>query len=213
MERLRPERLTQVGIRALCGVERACLRSNERIATFTDHELQAALADGQTWSSLCERIVETLPANVYVTFDIDGLDPAYCPEHRHARYPAARATRRRCCCCTGVRESGRRICGFDLVEGRRTGARRADRGAPPVHVVRIGEGAAVSVEVRAGTRARPARGSPLPHAQRPPVAVSPVIASTRHARSGADAVAGATTRGCPDRGGAPGDGEENRHAP
>ena len=115
MERLRPERLTQVGIRALCGVERACLRSNERIATFTDHELQAALADGQTWSSLCERIVETLPANVYVTFDIDGLDPAYCP-NTGTPVPGGPSYAQAVLLLHRVRESGRRICGFDLVE-------------------------------------------------------------------------------------------------
>jgi agmatinase len=29
--------------------------------------------------ALVDRIVEALPAEVYVSFDIDGLDPALCP--------------------------------------------------------------------------------------------------------------------------------------
>ena len=39
----------------------------------------AAEAEGETWKDICLDIVSSLPQNVYVSFDIDGLTPEYCP--------------------------------------------------------------------------------------------------------------------------------------
>jgi agmatinase len=35
--------------------------------------------NGTTWAQLCQKIVEEMPKNVYISFDIDGLDPVFCP--------------------------------------------------------------------------------------------------------------------------------------
>ena len=35
---------------------------------------------GEPWARTCQHIVDTLPQQVCVSFDIDGLDPALCPE-------------------------------------------------------------------------------------------------------------------------------------
>jgi agmatinase len=34
---------------------------------------------GLTWHSICEQIISALPQQVYLTIDIDGLDPSLCP--------------------------------------------------------------------------------------------------------------------------------------
>ena len=65
--------------------EAALAASSERIATFDDLSLAAARFRGETWDEQCRRIVGTLPREVYVSFDIDGLTFENCPPHRNAR--------------------------------------------------------------------------------------------------------------------------------
>lgn len=71
--------LTQVGIRDFCADEHDTIRREGRISAFTDCQTEESLAQGETWDSICSRIVDTLPEDVYVSFDIDGLDPSLCP--------------------------------------------------------------------------------------------------------------------------------------
>ena len=71
--------LTQVGIRDFCAEEHDTVKREGRISAFTDKQLKDCLSDGEAWKSICTRIVDTLPENVYVSFDIDGLDPSLCP--------------------------------------------------------------------------------------------------------------------------------------
>lgn len=85
--------LVQVGLRDLGGAEHAMIRERRgkgtprrvrpagaRIAAFFDAELQGAKHRGRSWVSLCRRIVGELPRRVYVSVDVDGLDPRYCPD-------------------------------------------------------------------------------------------------------------------------------------
>lgn len=72
--------LTQVGIRDLCQQELDLIHKNpERIHTFFDADLKEAYHAGTTWNQSIDRIIETLPENVYVSCDIDGMDPKLCP--------------------------------------------------------------------------------------------------------------------------------------
>ena len=71
--------LTQVGIRDFCADEHDTIRREGRISAFTDCQTEESLAQGETWDSICSRIVDTLPEDVYISFDIDGLDPSLCP--------------------------------------------------------------------------------------------------------------------------------------
>ena len=71
--------LVQVGIRDFCDEELETARADKRVVQFPDHELAAAGFAGETWQQVCNRIVETLPKQVYVSFDIDGLSPGNCP--------------------------------------------------------------------------------------------------------------------------------------
>lgn len=73
-------RLVQVGIRDICEEEVNVInRSMGRVVTFFDEELKDKKFSGTSWSSLCDTIIQHLPQQVYISFDIDGLDPKLCP--------------------------------------------------------------------------------------------------------------------------------------
>lgn len=74
------EKLVQVGIRDYCEAE-ANLEKNSkgRIKTFYDRDIKTKMYDGATWKNICDEIIKTLPDKVYLSFDIDGLDPKLCP--------------------------------------------------------------------------------------------------------------------------------------
>ena len=76
----RPEKLVQVGIRDFCEAEYDFIQSHPNdIQTFFDIHNKQRLLKGECWDQVCEDIIKNLPQNVYVSFDIDGLDPALCP--------------------------------------------------------------------------------------------------------------------------------------
>lgn len=73
-------RLVQVGIRDLCEEEVGVInRSMGRVMTFFDEDLKDKKFSGTSWSSLCDMIIQHLPQEIYISFDIDGLDPKLCP--------------------------------------------------------------------------------------------------------------------------------------
>lgn len=73
-------RLVQVGIRDYCEEEVQVInRSMGRVVTFFDEDIKAQQYAGTSWDSICNQIVEQLPELVYISFDIDGLDPKLCP--------------------------------------------------------------------------------------------------------------------------------------
>lgn len=73
-------KLVQVGIRDYCEAENDIIeQSNGRISTYFDRDLKAAQFSGKTWARQCEEIIDQLPEKVYLSFDIDGLDPKLCP--------------------------------------------------------------------------------------------------------------------------------------
>lgn len=74
------EKLVQVGIRDFCGEEFDLIQSsNGRIKTFFDRDIKYAMFNGDSWDRICNRIVNELPQQIYLSFDIDGLDPKLCP--------------------------------------------------------------------------------------------------------------------------------------
>ena len=73
-------RLVQVGVRDLGQAERAMIDdSNGRIVTFYDVELAKRKEEGVPFARLADEIVAALPEDVYLSWDIDGLDPTLCP--------------------------------------------------------------------------------------------------------------------------------------
>jgi agmatinase len=73
-------KLVQVGIRDYCEDELNLIQNSEgRIQTFFDRDIQYQLFRGDSWERICNRIVSSLPQHLYLSFDIDGLDPKLCP--------------------------------------------------------------------------------------------------------------------------------------
>lgn len=109
-------RLVQVGVRDYGGDEWEYIKkSNFRIITYFDKEIKNRQFEGETWKSIAEEIVTKLPQNVYISFDIDGLDRKLCP-HTGTPVPGGFETEEVYYLFRKVLESGRKIIGFDLVE-------------------------------------------------------------------------------------------------
>ena len=73
-------KLVQVGIRDYCQAEYDLIKnSNGRVVTFFDRDIKHKQLDGATWSTICNDIIAQLPDEIYLSFDIDGLDPKLCP--------------------------------------------------------------------------------------------------------------------------------------
>lgn len=72
-------KLVQVGIRDYCEDEKNMIDSSDRIHTFFDADIKHQQYDGKTWKDICTQIIATLPDKIYLSVDIDGLDPKLCP--------------------------------------------------------------------------------------------------------------------------------------
>jgi agmatinase len=109
-------KLIQVGIRDVAQSEIDLIdNSKEKISTYFDWQIKEALFNGKTWNDLTNEIIDKLPLNVYISFDIDGLKPNLCPntgtpvaggfELEEINYLIFK-----------IVESGRKIIAFDLNE-------------------------------------------------------------------------------------------------
>lgn len=111
-----PKKLIQVGVRDFCKEELDFIQSRkETIHTFFDNQLKEKLFEGSSWKTLCDEIISCLPQNVYISFDIDGLSPLYCPG-TGTPVPGGLSFDQAIYLIQNVVKSGRKIIGFDLVE-------------------------------------------------------------------------------------------------
>jgi len=108
-------RLVQVGIRDYCEEELQLIQSDPRIKTFFDEDLKEKQYAGQSWDSLADDIISQLPEDVYISFDIDGLDPKLCP-NTGTPVPGGLEFDQAITLIRKVATTGRRIIGFDLNE-------------------------------------------------------------------------------------------------
>ncbi len=109
-------RLVQVGIRDYSDDEDAFVAANaERVTVYFDADLRRQIFEGETWKRVSSRIAAALPKEVYLSFDIDGLDPALCP-HTGTPVLGGLSFPELSFLMRTVVESGRRIVGFDLCE-------------------------------------------------------------------------------------------------
>ncbi|MGE0713199.1 MAG: agmatinase family protein [Planctomycetota bacterium] len=109
------KRFVGVGYRDLSASEQQILADDPRFSAFPDPLLRRELQRGCPWAELLREIVEPLPEKVYVSFDIDGLDPALCP-HTGTPVPGGLSWAEGTSLLRAVAESGREIVGFDLCE-------------------------------------------------------------------------------------------------
>jgi len=108
--------LVQVGIRDVCEEEVAfCERQGDRVATFFDRDLARRKMRGESFASITDGIVAKLPGRVWISFDIDGLDPRFCPS-TGTPVPGGLDLSEAVYILSEVVRSGRHILGFDLNE-------------------------------------------------------------------------------------------------
>jgi agmatinase len=108
-------KLVQVGIRDVGERERAFADTEPRIDTWYQPDVEYRLAGGDSWRHLVERMIDPLPKRVWVTFDIDGLDPSLCPS-TGTPVPGGLTWPQACVLLRCLGESEREIVGFDLNE-------------------------------------------------------------------------------------------------
>ncbi len=73
-------KLVQVGVRDIGAREMEMIsESNGRIVTFFDEVLASRKEGGTPFADLADEVVAQLPDDVYLSWDIDGLDPTLCP--------------------------------------------------------------------------------------------------------------------------------------
>ncbi|WP_373047853.1 agmatinase family protein [Vulgatibacter sp.] len=109
-------KLVQVGIRDLGSAEHRYIRaSGGKVIAHFDAQLVNERFEGTTWGEQVRRIVAELPQHVYLSFDIDGLDPTLCP-HTGTPVPGGLSFQQAAALVAGVAKSGRTIVGLDLCE-------------------------------------------------------------------------------------------------
>lgn len=108
-------RVVSVGIRDLSAAEFERCRSHPKIELWSDPRLRARLAEGIAARRVWDEIVEPLPRDVYVSFDIDGLDPALCPG-TGTPVPGGLSFAEASALLAALHRHGKRLVGFDLVE-------------------------------------------------------------------------------------------------
>jgi agmatinase len=109
-------KITQVGIRDFCEQEHEFTRAlGSRAKVFLDRDLAARRFAGEPWTKTTGEIVATLPKRVWISFDIDGLDPTLCPG-TGTPVPGGLQFSEAVHMIGLVARSGREIIGFDLNE-------------------------------------------------------------------------------------------------
>jgi len=108
--------IAQIALRDLSEDEHAFIQgSGGRIAALFDGDLARRQLEGEPFARIARAAIDRLPHHVYLSFDIDGLDPSLCP-HTGTPVPGGLSFREAVALVAYVRESGRAIVGFDLCE-------------------------------------------------------------------------------------------------
>ena len=109
-------RIIQVGIRDFCQDELEFAESTQgKIVIHFDTDLSRRRLEGGNWKETVDTILAALPEQVWITFDIDGLDPSLCP-HTGTPVPGGLSYQEAIYLISSVAQSGRRIIGCDLNE-------------------------------------------------------------------------------------------------
>lgn len=110
------EKLVVIGIRDYSQQEADRIAQSQGcIVAFPDRDIKHRLYRGDTWEKIAEDALKPLGKNVYISFDIDALDPALCP-HTGTPVPGGLEYEQVFFMLEALIKSGRKIIGFDLCE-------------------------------------------------------------------------------------------------
>lgn len=109
-------KLVQVGIRDYSQGEKEYITSsNGRVVTYFDKDIKERMFEGDSWRVIADEIVKQLPDKVYISFDIDGLDPKLCP-HTGTPVQGGFETEQVFYLFKKMMQSNKQLIGFDLNE-------------------------------------------------------------------------------------------------
>jgi len=109
-------RIVQLGIRDFCEEEAEYAKNSKgRIVPLYDETLWSRKLNGESWSAITDSVLALLPENVWISFDIDGLDPRFCPG-TGTPVPGGIEFREITFMLSKLANSGKTIGGFDLCE-------------------------------------------------------------------------------------------------
>ncbi|WP_129020305.1 agmatinase family protein [Edaphocola flava] len=108
-------KLVQVGIRDYCDEELEIINNNPKVTTFFDKDIKERMYEGAAWKVIVDDIIASLPEKVYISFDIDGLDPKLCP-NTGTPVPGGFEVEQIFYLFKKLKESKKEIIGFDLNE-------------------------------------------------------------------------------------------------
>lgn len=110
------EKLVQVGVRDICDEEILYIDNHpNRITTFFQEDVNSQIFNGTTWDHITDAIISELPDLIYISFDIDGLDPKLCP-NTGTPVPSGLSYAQVTYLIQKIVKSGKKIIGFDLSE-------------------------------------------------------------------------------------------------
>jgi len=110
------KKLVQVGIRDYSqGEWQLVEEADGRIEVYFDRDIRVRQYEGETFRQIVDEIVSKLPQKVYISFDIDGLDPKLCP-NTGTPVQGGFETEQVFYLLKRLHASGRQIIGFDLSE-------------------------------------------------------------------------------------------------
>lgn len=107
--------LFQVGIRDYCLEEKEYADSHPNIRYLLDHQIKHRLMTGDSFHSIVKLIIDQLPDLIYISFDIDGLQPHLCPK-TGTPVPGGLSFEESFYLLEQLWLSGKTIIGFDLCE-------------------------------------------------------------------------------------------------
>ena len=110
------QKLVQVGIRDYSQGEHEYIKQNDgRIRTYFDREIRERQFEGESFRQIVDEIINQLPQKIYISFDIDGLDPKLCP-NTGTPVQGGFETEQVFYIFNKVLKAGKQIIGFDLSE-------------------------------------------------------------------------------------------------
>ena len=108
-------KIVQVGIRDFSETEVNFIKSTSKVDVFTDADIKSQLFEGKTWQTICDEIIDRLPINVTISFDIDALQQWYCP-NTGTPVPGGLSYEQAVYLLNRLANSNKKIIGIDLVE-------------------------------------------------------------------------------------------------
>lgn len=73
------ESITSVGLRDISPKEAKIIRNDTHINAYSDKWLAAQRLNSRPFSAVIEEILKKIPKKIYLSFDVDCLDPSLCP--------------------------------------------------------------------------------------------------------------------------------------